>query len=68
MDSKKQKCRVHVRAIRTRIMVPNEGEKVFVRGDIIKKPWPELIKAAELDTKHRVLRLEILKDEEDKKK
>lgn len=64
----KSKYRVHVRAIKTRIMVPGEGIRVFLRGYIFEKPWPDLISLAEQDIKCRVLRLEKIVLSENKAK
>jgi hypothetical protein len=53
---KKKKQAVRVRAVKTRIYHPKlKQNMVFHEGDVIKNPWPELMKMAEDDKQHRTL-------------
>lgn len=55
-QEEKKKQEVHVRAVKTKIWHPKQKKDlVFYRGDVIKNPWPELIKLAEDDKKHCTL-------------
>jgi len=56
--AKKPKFEVHVRAPKTRILNPDTGRvEVVRRGHVFRAPWPELIKMAARDKKHRVFAL-----------
>lgn len=53
----KKKYRVEIRAVKVRMDTPGGKVAEYKQGDVIDKPWKELIEAARMDKEHRVYAL-----------